>query len=195
MSVSVSLDSPKAALPDRVSVRRALLSVSDKTGIAELGKALVNAGVELLSTGGTYRALTDAGLTVTEVAAHTGSPEIMDGRVKTLHPKIHGGILGRRGADDAVMREHDILPIDLVVVNLYPFRETIARPDCTDALAIENIDIGGPAMLRAAAKNHAHVWVVVDPQDYALVSEAAGAQRSRRINIRQAMTARSASIC
>jgi len=147
-------------------IRRALLSVSDKTGIAELGAALVAAGVELLSTGGTYEALVAAGLAVTEVSAYTGSPEIMDGRVKTLHPKIHGGILGRRGIDDAVMAEHAIAPIDLVVVNLYPFRDTIARADCTDELAIENIDIGGPTMVRAAAKNHAFVWVVVNPNDY-----------------------------
>jgi len=153
-------------------IRRALLSVSDKSGIAELGAALVAAGVELLSTGGTYKTLVDAGLSVTEVSAHTGSPEIMDGRVKTLHPKIHGGILGRRGVDDAVMDEHDIAPIDLVVVNLYPFRDTIAREDCTDELAIENIDIGGPTMVRAAAKNHAFVWVVVSPNDYAQVIEA-----------------------
>ena len=153
-------------------VRRALLSVSDKTGIAELGAALVAAGVELLSTGGTYKVLTEAGLAVTEVSEHTGSPEIMDGRVKTLHPKIHGGILGRRGIDDNVMREHGIAAIDLVVVNLYPFRETIVRDDCTDEMAIENIDIGGPAMLRAAAKNHAFVWVVVNPADYPKVLTA-----------------------
>lgn len=156
----------------KLPIRRALLSVSDKSGIAELGAALTAAGVELLSTGGTYKALVDAGLAVTEVSAHTGSPEIMDGRVKTLHPKIHGGILGRRGVDDGVMAEHSIAPIDLVVVNLYPFRDTIARTDCTDDLAIENIDIGGPAMLRAAAKNHAHVWVVVNPQDYNQVIDA-----------------------
>ena len=154
------------------SVRRALLSVSDKAGIAELGRSLADAGVQLLSTGGTYKTLRDAGLDVTEVSSHTGSPEIMDGRVKTLHPKIHGGILGRRGIDDAVMQEHAIAPIDLVVVNLYPFRETIAQPDCTDDRAIENIDIGGPAMLRAAAKNHRDVWVVVDPSDYEIVASA-----------------------
>ena len=165
-------------------IRRALLSVSDKTGIAELGATLVAAGVELLSTGGTYKALVAAGLAVTEVSAHTGSPEIMDGRVKTLHPKIHGGILGRRGVDDAVMAEHDIAPIDLVVVNLYPFRDTIARADCTDELAIENIDIGGPTMVRAAAKNHAFVWVVVNPSDYpdviAAVNDAGSSFSVRR---------------
>ena len=153
-------------------VRCALLSVSDKSGIVELARELVTAGVELLSTGGTFRALVDAGIAVTEVSAHTGSPEIMDGRVKTLHPKIHGGILARRGTDDETLEEHDISPIDLVVVNLYPFRETLKRSDVTDDLAIENIDIGGPAMLRAAAKNHAHVWVVVNPRDYADVARA-----------------------
>lgn len=157
---------------DPVPVRRALLSVSDKSGVVELGTALVAAGAELLSTGGTFRVLSEAGLAVTEVSAHTGSPEIMDGRVKTLHPKIHGGILGRRGHDDTVMQEQGIAPIDLVVVNLYPFRETIAQPGCTDDLAIENIDIGGPAMLRAAAKNHKDVWVVVDPADYSQVATA-----------------------
>ena len=157
-----------------VSIRRALLSVSDKAGVTELATHLSTAGVELLSTGGTFAALSDAGLPVTEVSAHTGSPEIMDGRVKTLHPKIHGGILGRRGTDDAVMVEQQIEPIDLVIVNLYPFRETIARDDVTDELAIENIDIGGPAMLRAAAKNHRDVWVVVDPEDYVEVIKAIG---------------------
>ncbi len=152
-----------------LEVRRALLSVSDKTGIVDLGAALAQAGVELLSTGGTYRALEEAGVPVTEVSEHTGFPEMMDGRVKTLHPKIHGGILGRRAVDADAMREHGIAPIDLVVVNLYPFAATIAREDCTDAMAIENIDIGGPAMVRAAAKNHADVLVMVDPSDYAAV--------------------------
>ncbi|MBS0364531.1 MAG: bifunctional phosphoribosylaminoimidazolecarboxamide formyltransferase/IMP cyclohydrolase [Proteobacteria bacterium] len=147
-------------------VRRALLSVSDKTGIVELARALAARGVELLSTGGTARLLTQAGIAVREVAQHTGFPEIMDGRVKTLHPKIHGGLLGRRGVDDAVMAEHGIAPIDLLVANLYPFAATVARPGCSYQDAIENIDIGGPAMLRAAAKNHDAVLVVVDPQDY-----------------------------
>jgi len=156
----------------RRAVRRALLSVSDKTGIVELAGTLARAGVALLSTGGTFRTISDAGIDVTEVSAHTGFPEMMDGRVKTLHPKVHGGILGRRGQDDGVMSEHGIEPIDLVVVNLYPFAETIARPDCTDELAIENIDIGGPAMVRSAAKNHRDVTVVVDPSDYAAIAEA-----------------------
>ena len=163
----------------RTPVRRALLSVSDKSGIAELAVQLKSAGVELLSTGGTYKKLHDAGLEVTEVSAHTGSPEIMDGRVKTLHPKIHGGILCRRGVDDEVMAEQQIAPIDLVIVNLYPFRETIAQPGATDEAAIENIDIGGPAMLRAAAKNHRDVWVIVDPNDYELVAAEVAAGGSR----------------
>jgi phosphoribosylaminoimidazolecarboxamide formyltransferase/IMP cyclohydrolase len=153
-------------------VRRALLSVSDKTGLIALARALQARGIELLSTGGTARALAEQGIAATEVAQYTGFPEIMDGRVKTLHPKIHGGLLGRRGTDEAVMAEHGIAPIDLLVVNLYPFAATIARPDCSYEQAVENIDIGGPAMLRAAAKNHASVLVVVDPADYAeLLSE------------------------
>ena len=149
---------------------RALLSVSDKTGIVELAQALADHGVELLSTGGTFAVIADAGIPVQEVSAHTGFPEMMDGRVKTLHPKIHGGILGRRGVDDEVMADHGIVQIDLVVVNLYPFEQTIARPDCTLEMAIENIDIGGPAMVRSAAKNHKDVLVVVDPADYAEVA-------------------------
>jgi phosphoribosylaminoimidazolecarboxamide formyltransferase / IMP cyclohydrolase len=153
-------------------VRRALLSVSDKTGLIALARGLQARGIELLSTGGTARALAEQGIAATEVAQYTGFPEIMDGRVKTLHPKIHGGLLGRRGTDEAVMAEHGIAPIDLLVVNLYPFAATIARPDCSYEQAVENIDIGGPAMLRAAAKNHASVLVVVDPADYAeLLSE------------------------
>jgi phosphoribosylaminoimidazolecarboxamide formyltransferase/IMP cyclohydrolase len=153
-------------------VRRALLSVSDKSGLIELARVLAARGVEILSTGGTARLLTAEGIPVREVAGYTGFPEIMDGRVKTLHPKIHGGLLGRRGVDDAVMAQHGIAPIDLLVVNLYPFASTIARADCSYDEAIENIDIGGPAMLRAAAKNHAAVLVVVDPRDYpALLQE------------------------
>ena len=144
----------------------ALLSVSDKTGLVELARGLRELGLEILSTGGTSRAIAQAGLPVTEVASHTGFPEIMDGRVKTLHPKIHGGILGRRAIDGDVMAAQGIAPIDLVVVNLYPFADTIAKEGVTDALAIENIDIGGPAMIRSAAKNHGDVIVVVDPADY-----------------------------
>ncbi len=154
------------------SVRTALLSVSDKTGVTELAVALATRGVALLSTGGTCKLLREAGLSVTEVSEHTGFPEIMDGRVKTLHPKIHGGLLGRRGHDEAVMAANGIAPIDLLVVNLYPFEQTVARPGVSDAEAIENIDIGGPAMLRATAKNHAHVAVVTEPADYAaLIAE------------------------
>ncbi|MDX1500105.1 MAG: bifunctional phosphoribosylaminoimidazolecarboxamide formyltransferase/IMP cyclohydrolase [Woeseiaceae bacterium] len=153
-------------------VRRALVSVSDKNGLVPFVSRLAGLGIEILSTGGTCRALGEAGIDVVEVSARTGFPEIMDGRVKTLHPKIHGGLLGRRGTDDAVMAEHDIEPIDLLVVNLYPFEETIARQDATLEDAIENIDIGGPAMIRAAAKNHDGVAVVVDPADYDAVLAA-----------------------
>ncbi|WP_110687063.1 bifunctional phosphoribosylaminoimidazolecarboxamide formyltransferase/IMP cyclohydrolase [Salinicola aestuarinus] len=150
-------------------IRRALLSVSDKTGVVDFARELTDRGVELLSTGGTYRLLQENGVAVTEVSAHTGFPEIMDGRVKTLHPKIHGGILGRRGEDDAVMAEHDIAPIDMVVVNLYPFEQTVAKPDCTLEEAIENIDIGGPTMVRSCAKNHAYTTIVVAAGDYSRV--------------------------
>ncbi|MFT7413585.1 MAG: phosphoribosylaminoimidazolecarboxamide formyltransferase/IMP cyclohydrolase [Methylophagaceae bacterium] len=150
-------------------IQRALLSVSDKTGVLELAQQLTHLGVELLSTGGTAKLLQEAGLPVKEVSQHTGFPEMMDGRIKTLHPKIHGGLLGRRGIDEAIMAEHNIAPIDLVVVNLYPFEATIVRDDCTLPMAIENIDIGGPTMLRAAAKNHASVTVLIDPSDYSRV--------------------------
>ena len=153
------------------AVKRALISVSDKTGVVEFAQGLARLGVEILSTGGTARLLAENGVAVTEVSAYTGFPEIMDGRVKTLHPKIHGGLLARRGVDDAVLAEHGIGTIDLLAVNLYPFEQTVARPDCDLATAIENIDIGGPTMLRAAAKNHAHVTVVVDSADYPRVLE------------------------
>jgi phosphoribosylaminoimidazolecarboxamide formyltransferase/IMP cyclohydrolase len=151
---------------DLKAVKRALISVSDKSGIVEFAQALNAQGVELLSTGGTFRLLKENNIAVTEVSDHTGFPEMMDGRVKTLHPKIHGGILGRRGTDDEIMAEHDIAAIDMVVVNLYPFQETIARPDCDLPMAIENIDIGGPTMVRAAAKNHKDVAIVVNSGDY-----------------------------
>jgi len=144
----------------------ALISVSNKSGLVEFARGLAGLGFGLLSTGGSAGALRAAGLDVTDVSAHTGFPELMDGRVKTLHPKIHGGILARRGIDDQVMAQHGITAIDLVVVNLYPFEQTVARPACTLGEAIENIDIGGPSLLRAAAKNHAHVAVVCDPHDY-----------------------------
>jgi len=156
------------------SIGRALISVSDKTGVVEMARGLVSLGAEILSTGGTAKALRDAGLAVTDVAAYTGSPEILDGRVKTLHPKIHGGLLGRRSqpAHVAQMQQQGIGPIDVVVVNLYPFEATIAKPECSLEEAIENIDIGGPSMLRSAAKNHEDVLVVVDPADYQPVLEA-----------------------
>lgn len=150
----------------KVTIRRALISVSDKQGVVEFAGVLLREGIELLSTGGTARLLRDAGLDVTDVSSVTGFPEIMGGRVKTLHPSIHGGILARRGTDESVMSEHGIKPIDLVVVNLYPFAKTVAKPDCSIVDAIENIDIGGPAMVRAAAKNHQSVAVVTDPSDY-----------------------------
>ncbi|MDH4040226.1 MAG: bifunctional phosphoribosylaminoimidazolecarboxamide formyltransferase/IMP cyclohydrolase [Gammaproteobacteria bacterium] len=152
-----------------VKVKRALISVSDKAGIVEFARALAGMGVELLSTGGTWRLLQENGLTVTEVSEYTGFPEMMDGRVKTLHPKVHGGILARRGQDDAVMAEHGIEAIDMVVVNLYPFEATVARPDCSLEDAIENIDIGGPTMVRAAAKNHRFVNIVVNASDYGAI--------------------------
>lgn len=152
-----------------IKITRALVSVSDKTGVVELCTQLRVLGIELLSTGGTAKLLTESGIAVVEVSDYTGFPEIMSGRVKTLHPKIHGGILGRRGVDDGVMAEHGIPPIDLVVVNLYPFQQTIENPDCDLTTAVENIDIGGPTMIRAAAKNHVSVGVIVDPSDYARV--------------------------
>jgi phosphoribosylaminoimidazolecarboxamide formyltransferase/IMP cyclohydrolase len=160
------LTGPQLAM--NTPIARALLSVSDKTGLVEFARGLADAGVALLSTGGTAKALAAAGLDVTEIDAYTGFPEMLDGRVKTLHPKVHAGILARRdsGEHAATLAAHGIPPIDLVVVNLYPFRETIARAGCTLAEAIENIDIGGPTLVRAAAKNYAGVGVVVDPDDY-----------------------------
>ncbi|HFQ5379873.1 TPA: bifunctional phosphoribosylaminoimidazolecarboxamide formyltransferase/IMP cyclohydrolase [Vibrio vulnificus] len=147
-------------------IRRALISVSDKTGIVEFAQALTERGVDILSTGGTARLLAEQGIAVTEVSDYTGFPEMMDGRVKTLHPKVHGGVLGRRGQDDEVMAKHGINPIDMVVVNLYPFAETVAKEGCTLADAVENIDIGGPTMVRSAAKNHKDVTIVVNASDY-----------------------------
>ena len=152
-----------------VPAARALISVSDKTGIVEFARALHELGIEVLSTGGTAKRLGDAGVPVVEVSSYTGFPEIMDGRVKTLHPKIHGGLLARRDTDADTMREHGIVGIDLLVVNLYPFERAAAEPDCSLAAAIEHIDVGGPAMLRAAAKNHAWVTAIVDADDYAMV--------------------------
>ncbi len=152
-------------------ITRALISVSDKTGIAEFSKELAAYGVEILSTGGTAKLLRDAGLKVKDVSEFTGFPEMLDGRVKTLHPKVHGGLLGMRGNPEhvATMKEHGIEPIDMVVVNLYPFEATVAKEGCSLEEAIENIDIGGPTMLRSAAKNNADVTVLVDHNDYRLV--------------------------
>ena len=172
----MSVEPKNIPAPDLVPVKRALLSVSDKTGLIDFARALVAAGVELISTGGTAKAIAEAGLPVKDVSEVTGFPEIMDGRVKTLHPKVHGGLLGVRNDPDhaAAMRAHGIDGIDLLVVNLYPFEATVAR-GADWATAIENIDIGGPAMIRAAAKNHAHVAVVVDPSRYADVLAALAA--------------------
>jgi phosphoribosylaminoimidazolecarboxamide formyltransferase/IMP cyclohydrolase len=160
------------------SIKRALISVSDKTGIVPFARGLADRNIEILSTGGTAKLLTENDVPVTEVSEYTGYPEMMDGRVKTLHPKIHGGILGRRGIDDGVMKENGIGPIDLIVVNLYPFEETVAKPGCDLPTAIENIDIGGPTMLRAAAKNHKDVTVVVDAIDYERVLQEMAANNN-----------------
>jgi len=175
------------------AIKQALLSVSDKTGIVEFAQGLARLGVALISTGGTARLLRDAGLRVTEVADHTGFPEMLDGRVKTLHPKVHGGILARRDvpAHAAALQQAGIAPIDLVAVNLYPFSATVARAECTLAEAVENIDIGGPAMVRSAAKNYEHVAVVTDPADYAplLREVAAGGAVSAATRFRLAKKA------
>jgi phosphoribosylaminoimidazolecarboxamide formyltransferase / IMP cyclohydrolase len=168
-----------------VPIRRALISVSDKTGLIDLGRGLDALGVQLISTGGTAKALRDSGISVRDVSDVTGFPEIMGGRVKTLHPKIHGALLSRDGTDDQVIVEHDIEPIDLLVVNLYPFERVTAAPDCTFDEAIEEIDIGGPAMLRAAAKNNARVAVVVDPSDYAELIQTIGADSGTTQEVRR----------
>src|SRR5437868_5875088 len=154
-------------------IKRALLSVSDKSGLVPFAKILADAAVELLSTGGTAKALREAGLKVMDLSAYTGFPEMLDGRVKTLHPRVHGGLLFIRGNEEheAAARKHSIEPIDLVVVNLYPFEKTVAKPDVALHDAIENIDIGGPSMLRSAAKNHDSVTVVIDPMDYAEIAD------------------------
>ncbi|KHD05595.1 phosphoribosylaminoimidazolecarboxamide formyltransferase [Candidatus Thiomargarita nelsonii] len=177
------------------NIQRALISVSDKTGIIPFAQALSERSIEILSTGGTAQLLADNGIPVTEVSDYTAFPEMMAGRLKTLHPKIHGGLLGRRGIDEAVMSEHDIYPIDLLIVNLYPFEQTIAKPDCDLATAIENIDIGGPAMLRSAAKNHAAVTVVVDATDYDTVLQemaAGGVTKATRFSLAQKVFAHTA---
>lgn len=152
-----------------IRIKNALLSVSDKQDLVMLAEGLAAEGISLMSTGGTWRELNQAGLEAREVSDYTGYPEMMDGRVKTLHPRVHGGLLGRRSKDTDVMAQHGIEPIDLLVVNLYPFEATVARPECTVEEAIENIDIGGPAMLRSAAKNMADVAVIVDVSDYETV--------------------------
>jgi phosphoribosylaminoimidazolecarboxamide formyltransferase/IMP cyclohydrolase len=172
----------------QTTINRALISVSDKTGIVEFAKALASMNIEILSTGGTASLLRKEGLVVKDVSEHTGHPEIMDGRVKTLHPKIHGGILGRRDIDANVMQKHEIKAIDLVVVNLYPFAETVANTDCTFDDAIENIDIGGPAMVRASAKNFKDVTIIVEPSDYSLIldelsSEPSGVKYQTRFSL------------
>lgn len=160
-----------------VAVTRALISVSDKTGIVEFAQALATQGVEILSTGGTYKLLQDNNIAVTEVSDYTGFPEMMAGRVKTLHPKVHGGILARRGTDETVMADHGIKPIDLVVVNLYPFEQTVANKDCSLEDAVENIDIGGPTMVRAAAKNHNDVTIVVNASHYETILTEIAAEK------------------
>ncbi|UAX42519.1 bifunctional phosphoribosylaminoimidazolecarboxamide formyltransferase/IMP cyclohydrolase [Pasteurella canis] len=166
-------------------IRQALLSVSDKTGIVEFAQGLIQRGVKLLSTGGTAKLLADNGLPVIEVSDYTGFPEMMDGRVKTLHPKVHGGILGRRGIDDEIMHQHGIESIDMVVVNLYPFAATVAKPNCTLEDAVENIDIGGPTMVRSAAKNHKDVAIVVNNKDFdAILTEMDQHQNSLTLETR-----------
>ncbi len=173
-------------------IQRALLSVSDKTGLVPLAQALTASGVELISTGGTARALREAGLAVKEISEYTGFPEMLDGRVKTLHPKVHGGLLFLRGnaRHEAAVQEHNIQPIDLVVVNLYPFEQTVAKPDVSLHEAIENIDIGGPSMLRSAAKNHDSVTVVVDPLDYAEVTGQIQAKGNTTLDLRRRLAAK-----
>src|SRR3954452_17553696 len=172
-----------------VPVRRALLSVSDKRGLIDLARSLAGRGVHLLASGGTRTALADSGVEVTEVSAYTGQPEILGGRVKTLHPKLHGGILARRDVPDDLeaLRAQGIEPIDLVVVNLYPFEATVARPGVTFEEAVENIDIGGPSLIRGAAKNHAHVAVVVDPDQYPALLEQLRTNGGTTIGYRQAL--------
>ncbi|MEY2429324.1 MAG: phosphoribosylaminoimidazolecarboxamide formyltransferase / cyclohydrolase [Verrucomicrobiota bacterium] len=173
-------------------IQRALLSVSDKSGLVELARSLASAGIELISTGGTARALREAGLKATDLSAHTGFPDMLDGRVKTLHPKVHGGLLYVRGnaEHEAAVRAHGIQPIDLVVVNLYPFEQTVAKPNVSLAEAIENIDIGGPSMLRSAAKNHESVTVVVDPADYVVVARQIVQTGNTTLELRRALAAK-----
>src|SRR6185369_13671665 len=179
--LEIAVTSPK--------IERALISVSDKTGLTEFAKGLAAAGVELYASGGTRRHLEEAGIPVREVAAYTGFPEMMDGRIKTLHPKIHGGILCRRDNPDdmAAIAEQGIVPFELVVVNLYPFQETVAKPDVTLEQAIENIDIGGPTLIRAAAKNHQFVTVVCMPTDYTKIMEGIRSNGSTSLELRRTL--------
>lgn len=177
-------------MQDLGTIRRALISVSDKSGIADFARFLVARDVEILSTGGTAELLKDEGIAVTEVADYTQFPEMMDGRVKTLHPRVHGGLLGRRPADDDAMREHGIVPIDLLVVNLYPFETVTRQAEISDAECIENIDVGGPAMIRAAAKNHARVTAVVKPEDYVLVEQALEKKQAVPLDLRRRLAAK-----
>src|SRR5258706_7793253 len=173
-------------------IQRALLSVSDKTGLVPFAQILAAAGVELISTGGTAKTLREAGLAVKDISEHTGFPEMLDGRVKTLHPKVHGGLLYIRGnaTHEAAVKEHAIAPIDLVVVNLYPFEATVAKPNVSLHDAIENIDIGGPSMLRSAAKNHDSVTVIVDPADYAEVAKQISASGNTTLELRRRLCAK-----
>jgi phosphoribosylaminoimidazolecarboxamide formyltransferase/IMP cyclohydrolase len=173
-------------------IQRALLSVSDKAGLVPFAQILAAAGIELISTGGTAKALRDAGLAVKDISEHTGFPEMLDGRVKTLHPKVHGGLLYIRGSEshEAAVRAHGIQPIDLVVVNLYPFEQTVAKPNVSLHDAIENIDIGGPSMLRSAAKNHDSVTVIVDPADYAGVAAQIQADGDTTLELRRKLAAK-----
>jgi len=173
-----------------MTIRRALISVSDKTGLIELARALAVRGVELLSTGGTQKALAEAGIPVIAVETYTGSPEVMAGRVKTLHPRVHGGLLGREGLDDADLERIGGSYIDLVVVNLYPFEQTLAKPGATEEELIENIDIGGPSMLRSAAKNHHRVTVVCDPNDYSRVLSEVQSAGDTTIETRRSLAAK-----
>src|SRR5471032_2246468 len=173
-------------------IQRALISVSDKTGLVPFAQILAQAGIEIISTGGTAKALREAGLVVKDISEHTGFPEMLDGRVKTLHPKVHGGLLYIRGNEthEAAVKTHGITPIDLVVVNLYPFEATVAKPGVSLHDAIENIDIGGPSMLRSAAKNHASVTVVVDPMDYSEVAKQISENGNTNLELRQKLAAK-----
>lgn len=176
----------------RVRIQRALISVSDKTGLVSFAQILAQAGIEIISTGGTAKVLRDAGVAVKDISQHTGFPEMLDGRVKTLHPNVHGGLLFIRGnaTHEAAVKEHGIAPIDLVVVNLYPFEATVARPDVSLHDAIENIDIGGPSMLRSAAKNHDSVTVLVDPFDYAQVAKQISDAGNTTLELRRKLAAK-----